>query len=187
MSAHIHRCVQLFSLYTDRVPTFPMRLSIEIIIKTLRHTHVPDFIRQGLGKIKHQSWTVKKITLLCFQYTAYEAPPLYFKELNPYFSSWVLTSPGRPSSNSTRATGLLDTCPLLADVCRSTLHFRPLRPGSQRLWASRLSRTRVRWAFQKRARAAACSGVTPLPPCLRVCAVRNASSCAWSMSADAMD
>lgn len=141
----------------------------------------------GYTSKKHSMQKSVKKNLFCAFKTLLFGDPSNFHDLNPHFSSSVLTSPVRPSSNSTSATGLLDTCPLLADVCRSTLHFRPLRPGSQRLWAKRLSRTRVRWVFQKRARAAACSGVTPPPPCLRVCAVRKASSCVWSMSADAMD
>ncbi|TNN60445.1 hypothetical protein EYF80_029296 [Liparis tanakae] len=91
-------------------------------------------------------------------------------------------------SSSTRATGPpWSAPPRLAAVWRSTLQERPLRPGSQRLWASRLSLTRTRWPFQKRERAAACSAVTPPPPCRRVWAVRKASSWAGSMSAAAMD
>ena len=99
--------------------------------------------------------------------------------------SLPLTSPVLPSSNSTKATGLLAASPLLAEVGRSTLQVRPLRPASHRLWPSRLSLTRPRWPFQKRERAAACSVLTP--PCFLVWAVRKASSWGWSISAMAID
>lgn len=125
----------------------------------------------------------KKLCLHCFGSLLCKNSFVLAKKLKIH-----LTCPGRPSSSSTRATGpLWAASPWLAAAWRSTLHERPLRLGSQRLWATKLSFTRARWLFQKRERAAACSALTLPPPCFLVWAVRKASSWAWSMSAAAID